>query len=119
VLRAVIVDDEAPARERLATLLSVHAGIVIAGEASDVEPAAELCRRVLPDIVFLDVQLRSGTGFDLLPRLTGSPAIVFVSAYAEHAPRASQVLAFDFLLKPIHPDRLADVLARVSRISNF
>ena len=111
-LRAVIVDDEAPARERLATLLAAHAAVVIAGDASDVEPAATLCRQVLPDIVFLDVQLRSGTGFDLLPRLTGSPAIVFVSAYAEHAPRASQVNAFDFLLKPIHPQQLAKTIAR-------
>jgi AmiR/NasT family two-component response regulator len=59
-LRAVIVDDEAPARERLASLLSAHAEIEVVGEAADVEPAVELCRRVGPDIVFLDVQLRTG-----------------------------------------------------------
>ena len=67
-----------------------------------------------PDIVFLDVQLRSGTGFDLLARLTGDAVVVLVSAYAEHAPRASQVHAFDFLLKPIHPQQLAKTIARIA-----
>jgi two-component system LytT family response regulator len=115
MLRAVIVDDEAPARERLAALLAVHADITIVGEAADVEPAAEVCQRLAPDIVFLDVQLRSGTGFDLLPRLSGSPVVVFVSAYAEHAARASEVHAFEFLLKPIHPQQLAKTIARATQ----
>ena len=111
-LRAVIVDDEAPARERLAALLSAHAGIEIVGEAPDVGPAAELCRRVAPDIVFLDVQLRTGTGFDLIAQLEGSPIVVIVSAYGEHAARAASVNAFDFLLKPVHPQQLARTIER-------
>ena len=118
-LRAVIVDDEAPARERLASLLSVHAEIEVVGEAPDVEPGVELCSRVQPDIVFLDVQLRTGTGFDLLARLEGSPIVVMVSAYGEHAARATSVKAFDFLLKPVNPQQLARTIARaVSTRSN-
>lgn len=111
-LRAVIVDDEAPARERLASLLSAHTEIEVVGEAPDVEPAADLCRRVDPDIVFLDVQLRTGTGFDLLARLEGAPIVVMVSAYGEHAARAASVQAFDFLSKPINPQHLARTITR-------
>lgn len=113
-LRAVIVDDEAPARERLAALLSRHAEIEIVGEAADVGPAEELCRRVEPDIVFLDVQLRTGTGFDLLARLEGSPIVVMISAYGEHAAGAASVHAFDFLLKPVNPQQLARTIARAA-----
>ena len=111
-LRAVIVDDEAPARERLAALLSAHAEIEIVGEASDVEAAVTLCQRVEPDVVFLDVQLRTGTGFDVLARLEGSPIVVVVSAFAEHAVKAASLHTFDFLLKPVHPQHLARTIER-------
>jgi glutamate-1-semialdehyde aminotransferase len=70
LLRAVIVDDEAPARERLATLLGEHRHIAVVAQAADVPSAAEVCNREAPDVVFLDVQLRGATGFDLLPQLT-------------------------------------------------
>jgi two-component system, LytTR family, response regulator len=111
-LRAVIVDDEAPARERLAALLSAHGEIEIVGEAPDVEPAVKLCARVEPDIVFLDVQLRTGTGFDVLARLEGSPIVVVISAFAEHAAKAASLHTFDFLLKPVHPQQLARTIER-------
>ena len=113
-LRVVIVDDEAPAREHLATLLAPHAHVAIAGEAEDVETAADLCARVSPNIVFLDVQLRTTTGFELLPRLTGSPALIFVAASGEHAVRAFAANALDYLLKPVNPERLARALARAA-----
>jgi two-component system LytT family response regulator len=113
-LRAVIVDDEAPARERLVALLSAHAEIEIVGEANDVAPAADLCRRLTPDIVFLDVELRTGTGFDVLARLERAPIVVIVSAYGEHAARAAHVHAFDFLLKPVHPQQLARTVERAA-----
>ena len=111
-LRAVIVDDEAPARERLAALLAAHLEIEIVGEAPDIEPAAQLCQRVRPDVVFLDVQLRTGSGFDLIPRLEGSPIVVIVSAFAEHAVKATSLHTFDFLLKPVHPQHLARTIVR-------
>lgn len=113
-LRVVIVDDEAPARERLATLLAADPNVTIVGEADDVSSAAEVCGRVSPDVVLLDVQLRGASGFDLLPRLTSAPAIIFVTAHDRYAVRAFDVNALDYLLKPVHPDRLAAALAKAS-----
>jgi len=113
-VRTVIVDDEAPARERLATLLDAHPRVRIVGQAADIESAAELCILLRPDLVLLDVELRRENGFDLLPRLTSSTAIIFISAHECYAQRASQANALDFLLKPIHPDRLAAALAELS-----
>src|SRR5262249_27883775 len=111
--RVVIVDDEAPARERLVTLLAAHPQVQIAGEAGDIESAVAVCERAAPDVVFLDVQVRHESGFDLLPRLTRNPNIIFVTGHNEHAIRAFEVNALDYLLKPIDPDRLAAALARL------
>lgn len=113
LFRAVIIDDEAPARERLTTLLAAHPHVVVGGEATDIPTAVELCQRTSPDVVFLDVQLRTGTGFDLLPLLTTVPAIIFVTAHDHYAVRAFDVNALDYLLKPIRADRLAAALARL------
>jgi two-component system LytT family response regulator len=114
LLRAVIVDDEAPARERLATLLGEHRHIAVVAQAADVPSAAEVCNREAPDVVFLDVQLRGATGFDLLPQLTVAPVVIFVTAFDRYAVRAFEVNALDYLLKPIHPERLAGALARMN-----
>jgi two-component system, LytTR family, response regulator len=112
-IRTVLIDDEPPARERLASLLRVHREVEIVGEAGDVESAREICARVSPDLIFLDIQLPRGSGFDLLPLLTGNPAVIFVTASDRHALKAFDVNALDYLLKPIHPDRLAMSLSRV------
>src|SRR5689334_6714354 len=112
-LRVLIVDDEAPARERMITLLTPYAGVSVVGEAGDIDSAADLYTRVSPNVVFLDVELRTASGFDLLPRLTGSPAIVFVTAHNAYAVRAFDINALDYLVKPVHPDRLAAALARI------
>ncbi len=113
-LRAVIVDDEAPARERLATLLAAHPRVEIVGEAADIDAAVAVCERVRPDVIFLDVQLRREDGFELLPRLKKVPDVIFVTAHDQHAVRAFEVNALDYLLKPIDPDRLAAALARLN-----
>lgn len=114
-LRALIVDDEPPARELLRRLLAAHAEIEVIGEARSVADAAERCARLRPDVVFLDVQMPREEGFALLPRLTPPlPAIVFVTAYDEFAVRAFDVNAADYLLKPVAPDRLARAIARVA-----
>jgi len=111
-LTALLVDDEAPARERLATLLAAHPEVEIVGQAEDVEDAAELCARLRPAVVLLDVQLRLGLGFDLLPLLGYAPAVIVVSSHDRWAPRAAEAHAVDFLLKPVHPDRLTAALLR-------
>jgi two-component system LytT family response regulator len=112
-LRALLVDDEPSARERLARLLAEHPHVTVVGEAPSVAAAAPLCRSASPDIVFLDVQLRTGSGFELLPHLTPATAVVFVTAYDEFAVRAFEVNALDYLLKPVHPDRLFRALQRL------
>jgi two-component system LytT family response regulator len=114
-LRALLVDDEPPARELLRRLLAAHAEVEVIGEARSAADAAEQCARLRPDVVFLDVQMPREDGFALLPRLTPPlPAIVFVTAFDEFAVRAFDVNAADYLLKPVAPDRLARALARVA-----
>ena len=112
--RALIIDDEPPARTVLRLLLSAHPGVEIAGEAGTLRAARELLARPDYDIVFLDIQLRGGTGFDLVSEVRAGAAIVFVTAHDEHALRAFEVNALDYLLKPIKPERLAVSLHRVA-----
>ena len=112
-LRAIIVDDEAPARERLQELLTVHSHVTVVGEANSVANAETLCADLRPNLLFLDVQLEDEISFALLPKLAPVPAIIFVTAYVEFAIRAFEVNAIDYLLKPISPERLADSLQRI------
>ena len=115
MLRALLVDDEPPARDLLRRLLTAHADrIEIVGEARSVADAADKCAQLRPDVVFLDVQMPREEGFALLPRLVPPlPAVVFVTAYDEFAVRAFEVNAVDYLLKPVTPDRLARALQRI------
>lgn len=115
LITAVLVDDEPPARERLATLLGAHPNVRVIGEAGDVLEAARVCAEDPPDLIFLDIQLPRASGFELLPLLTMNPRIIFVTAFDRFAVRAFEVNALDYLLKPVHPDRLALALARLGR----
>ncbi len=114
-LRVVVVDDEPIARRRLITMLSREAGVEVVGECDDGATAAPVISSVDPDVVFLDVRMPEIDGFSLLSVLPRSrrPVIVFVTAYAEHAVRAFDVDAVDYLLKPYDRLRLAKALARV------
>lgn len=114
-LRALLVDDEPPARDLLRRLLAAHPQVEVVGEARSVTEAAAQCAALRPDVIFLDVQMPREDGFALLPRLAPPlPSIVFVTAYDEFAVRAFDVNAADYLLKPVLPDRLARALARVA-----
>ena len=113
MLRVLIVDDEAPARRYLRRLLEAAPGVQVAGEASTAEQARGLIRDHNPDALFLDIELTSGTGFDLLDSLDPAPAVVFVTAHNDYATRAFDVEAVDYLLKPVSPDRLEQTLARL------
>jgi two-component system LytT family response regulator len=108
----MIVDDEPLARRELRRLLAEFAWIDIVGEAANVGEAAPLIDRLLPELLFLDIQMPGGTGFDLLDRLEHLPRVVFTTAYDKHAVRAFEVNALDYLLKPIEPERLAAAVAR-------
>ena len=113
---AVLVDDERLARRELRTLLEeAHAEQVhVVGEAASVADAARLVQATDADVVFLDIQLAGETGMDLLPLLSVDVDVVFVTAYDEHALRAFEVNALDYLLKPVVPERLAVTVSRLA-----
>lgn len=113
-LRCVIVDDEPIARYLLRSVLENHPDVEVVAEAGDVESAAKRLGEVCPDLVFLDIQMPGGTGFDVLRRLgLTSAKVVFVTAHDEFAVKAFNEDALDYLLKPIEPDRVASSIARV------
>lgn len=111
--RVLIVDDEEPARKTLRRLLASHPEISVVAEAESVTEAIKLFHETKPDLIFLDVQIPKRDGFSLLPELQPPPEIIFVTAYDTFAVKAFEVNAMDFLVKPVHPDRLALALARV------
>jgi DNA-binding LytR/AlgR family response regulator len=116
VIRALIVDDEAPARSELRYLLAAHPDVQVVGEAASAPEALELARDLRYDVVFLDVEMPGLTGLEAAPLVherSDPPAIVFVTAHAEYAVDAFAVEAFDYLLKPVDPDRLARVVERL------
>lgn len=112
-IRTVIVDDTRLARRELATLLAAHADIECVGEADDVPAGLDAVHRLRPDLLLLDIQMPSGTGFDLLAGLEIAPPVVFTTAYDQHAVRAFEANALDYLVKPVEPERLAAALDRV------
>jgi two-component system LytT family response regulator len=114
-VKALIVDDEALARERVRTLLAAAPGVTVLAECSGGREAVEAIVEHQPDLVFLDVQMPDLDGFQVLEALGDDdlPAIVFVTAYDEYALRAFDVHAVDYLLKPIEPERFAKTLEHV------
>jgi two-component system LytT family response regulator len=116
-MRAVIVDDEAPARREMRRLLAEFDWIRIVGDAAGIEEAQALIDEVNPALLFLDIQMPGGTGFDLLARLEHVPRVIFTTAHDEHAIQAFEVNALDYLLKPIDPRRLAAALARIEAVA--
>jgi two-component system LytT family response regulator len=113
-VRTLIVDDEPAARRGVRLLLERDPAVEIVGEAGGGAEAAEMIRREKPDLVFLDVQMPGCDGFEVLNKISGvaSPAVVFVTAYDEHALRAFEVSAVDYLLKPYDDARFAAALQR-------
>jgi len=114
--RALIVDDEALARERIRTLLAGTPAVTIVGECSGGREAVEVIVEERPDLVFLDVQMPDLNGFEVLDAVAPEwlPAVVFVTAYDEYALKAFEVHAVDYLLKPVEPERFRTALARAT-----
>lgn len=112
-ITALIIDDERLARIELRKLLQDHEDIEILDEATNVTEGLEKIDSLLPDLIFLDIQMPEKTGFDLLNALDKSPRVIFTTAYDEFAIRAFEVNALDYLLKPIEPGRLADSIAKL------
>jgi two-component system LytT family response regulator len=113
-MRVLIVDDEAPARTRLARLLAAHADVEIAGHAGSAEDALEQAAALAPDALLLDIQMPGAGGLDVAASLPDpAPAVVFVTAHDRYALQAFDAAALDYLLKPVEPERLARALQRV------
>jgi two-component system LytT family response regulator len=112
-MRALIVDDEAPARAKLRRLLAAESDVEIVGEATTGREAIAAIKRSGPDVVFLDIQMPGLNGFDVAAAVDqDGPFLVFVTADGSQALRAFDVGAVDYLLKPFTPDRFARVLNR-------
>ena len=115
-LRAILVDDEPPARTHLSSCLKAHPEIEIVGEADDVPSAFALVESARPDVIFLDIQMPKKNGFALLPlleKVDPQPVIIFVTAYDEYAIKAFEANALDYLTKPVSAGRLAKTISRL------
>jgi len=115
MMRVLVVDDEAPARDKLRRWLGQHTDIEIAGEAADGLAAAAAIETLKPDAVFLDIQMPGLSGLEVAAQLESdsAPLLVFVTAFDEHAIRAFDLNAVDYLLKPYDRDRLEKSLHRL------
>jgi two-component system, LytTR family, response regulator len=113
-VRVLIVDDEEPARRKIRRLLSGETDVDIVGEAATGTEAIASIRRLSPDLVFLDVQMPPPNGFGVIDALgrDEAPDVIFVTAFDEHALRAFEVRAIDYLLKPVTPARFREALER-------
>jgi len=116
-IRAVIADDEELSREVIRAALSGESDVVVAGEATDVTSTVSMVLELLPELLFLDVQMPGGSGFDVVEQLIPHyvPIVVFVTAFERYAIRAFDVHAIDYLLKPFTRKRFSDAL-RTARL---
>ncbi len=114
-MNALLVDDERLARAELRRLLAAHPDVQVVAEAATADEAVRAIETRRPDLVLLDIELAGATGFSVLEKLDWVPAVVFVTAYDQYAVRAFEVSAFDYLLKPVEPERLAAALEKVRR----
>ena len=113
-LRVLIVDDEPAARRGLRRMIGREADLVVAGESGDGEAAVSAIRELRPDLVLLDIQMPGLDGFEVIEAVGAAsmPPVIFVTAFDEHALRAFDVHAIDYVLKPVDPERLHAALLR-------
>ena len=115
-LRVLVVDDEAPSRRKILRLLRQEPGVQIVAEADSGEAAISAIEKHHPDLVFLDVQMPGMDGFGVIKELSAKnrpvPRIIFATAHDQHALRAFEVHAFDYLLKPVSEERFREALRR-------
>jgi two-component system LytT family response regulator len=116
-IRALIVDDERLAREKVRTLLDDDDDIEIVGECANGHDAVAAIRKQKPDLLLLDIEMPGGNGFEVLQKLRGEklPTVVFITAHDEYAVRAFEVEAVDYVMKPFDRKRFHDALRRAKR----
>jgi len=117
-MKAVIIEDQLDVREELVGLVTAHCpGISIAGEAGTVVGAARLVRETRPELLFLDIELPDGTGFDLLDIVDVPVKVIFITGSDAYAIRAFRYAAIDYLLKPVDPEELVAAVQRAGEAS--
>jgi two-component system, LytTR family, response regulator len=109
-LKVIIIDDEKPARKELEYLLGKYEGVEILASCSNADEGMEAIGRLTPDLIFLDINMPGKNGFELLEQLDSPPYVIFVTAYDQFAIQAFEANAFDYLLKPVIPERLHKTL---------
>ncbi len=117
-IRALIVDDEPLARQRIRLLLAEEPDVEVIGESEDGFEASDRIQATRPDLVFLDVLMPDRDGFEVLRRVPGAllPVVIFTTAYDQHALRAFEVNALDYLLKPFKPTRFKQAVQRAREL---
>ena len=115
-MNALIIDDERLARNELRRLLEPFSTITVVGEAANADEAEEQVNRLKPDLLFLDINMPGRDGMEFLEALEPAPLVIFVTAYDEHAVKAFDLNALDYLLKPIDPDRLAAAVNKLAQV---
>lgn len=113
-MKAIIIDDERLARQELKNLLSVHKEVEVVAECADATQAKEKINELKPDIIFCDIQMPGKSGLELAEEISAMVDVVFVTAHDEHAIKAFELNAFDYLLKPLQPERLAETIKKLS-----
>ncbi|WP_440996736.1 LytR/AlgR family response regulator transcription factor [Arhodomonas sp. SL1] len=119
-MKILVVDDEAPARQRLAAMIAELGDWEVAGEAADGDQALAQVDRLRPDVVLLDIRMPGPSGLEVAARLSQMPhppAVIFVTAHGDHALQAFETAAIDYLLKPVRSERLAAALERAQRLN--
>jgi two-component system LytT family response regulator len=113
IIRAVIIDDEQPARELIKVYLKDYQEITLVGEAENGFEGAKLLNELSPDLIFLDIQMPKIDGFELLELLDYQPSVIFCTAYDQYAIKAFDKNALDYLLKPFSRDRFKEAIAKI------
>jgi len=119
-MKCLVVDDESLARERLSRLLDALEGCEVCGEAADGQQALGQVQSLAPELVLMDIRMPGMDGIEAarhLMKLDKPPAVVFTTAYGDHALEAFETQAIDYLLKPIHPERLQQAIDKARRLS--
>ena len=118
-MRILVVDDEAPARDRLKRLLREFTEVEVVGEAADGKAALAATAELQPDLILLDIRMPGMDGMEAarhLATLPQPPRVIFTTAYGEHALEAFEAQAIDYLVKPVRKERLAQALERAAKI---
>ncbi|NUO80399.1 response regulator [candidate division KSB1 bacterium] len=116
-IRTLIIDDEWLIRSELKTMLQGYPDINVVGEAANLAEAVQAAQSLQPDLIFLDVQMPGGSGFEVLEQVGSACKIIVVTAFPQYLARAQEYRAVDYLLKPISKERLENAIRKLQSSS--